>query len=694
MAAIGSWLAILAILATFWALSGTAGITLFGVGEATGHAAAAGWAPAAWPLATITGWALTTVLTLVVGGVVLWRYHSVLRVKKVMSELRVSQLMANKSLSQSERRVHGIMDHATDGITTIGKTGKIESFNRAAERMFGYKAEEVIGENVSILMTTADARLHDGHLNKYLQSGKGKVIGKGPREMTGRHKDGSTFPMELSVAEIMLGEDRIFIGITRDIHQIKQAESDATERSRLLNIVIENMDQGIAVMDPNRKLVAFNRKFAELAEAPEGSLRLGMDGTEILALGGEEAVPESGPGGPVLESAVHRELHHSDGRPLIADLMPLPSGGIIASLTDMSSGGPARGMATPIDPTPGLTADDMRRLEADFKSVKGERKALEEGQKLLAQDRRRLEQDRQRVENRGHQADAHLENARKESEQARKEALQAQGALGDAREEARRILEEFQRTQVLMASAQSAAETAEHEALQAREGLGSAQTELSRAQTEAQRVRQELEQTHIELGASKETAARAKRDAEGLRNDMRRTQEDIAGYRQTTQMELHQAQDEIQQTQQELSQAQLELAASQETASRAQQQAERLRDDLDGSRDQAQKDLQQARQEVERVEADIQRLKTEHSRAQQEAEQLRAELGTSLEKGSGAEDEARRIQGDLRRVQQALSKAEERMAEAQGEAEQARVEAARMGEELQESRKALGGAQD
>ncbi|MFB3053953.1 MAG: hypothetical protein ACE1ZY_01380, partial [Alphaproteobacteria bacterium] len=65
MAAIGSWLAILAILAAFWALSGTGGITLLGVGEATGHAAAASRAPAAWPLATITGWTLTAVLTLV-----------------------------------------------------------------------------------------------------------------------------------------------------------------------------------------------------------------------------------------------------------------------------------------------------------------------------------------------------------------------------------------------------------------------------------------------------------------------------------------------------------------------------------------------------------------------------------------------------------------------------------------------------
>ena len=307
---------ILVILAAFWALSGTGGVTL----------------------AALTGWALTTALTLVIGGVVFWRYHTVLRVKKILSALRVSQLMTKKSLSESERRVRGIMDNAADGIITINSAGKIESFSRAAERMFGYKSEELTGENVSILMTTADARQHDGHLNKYFQSGRSKIIGAGPRELTGRHKDGSTFPMELSVAEIMLGEDRIFIAVARDIHQRKEAEGVATDRSRLLNIVIENMDQGIAVMDPDRKLVAFNRMFDELNEAGEGALSLGGDGTEILALGGEETAPEPAPGEPILESAVRREFRHSDGRPLLADLMPLPGGGPAPAVVDLGRG--------------------------------------------------------------------------------------------------------------------------------------------------------------------------------------------------------------------------------------------------------------------------------------------------------------------------------------------------------------------
>ena len=372
---------ILAILAAFWALSGSGGVMLFGAGDAAIAVVAN------WTFASVIGWALTTVLVPIVGAVVVWRYYTVLQVKKLLSELRVSQLMTKKSLSQSERRVRGIMDHAADGIITISDEGKIESFSRAAERIFGYKAEEIIGENVSILMTTADARLHDGHLHKYFNTGKSSLIGKGPREMTGRHKDGSTFPMELSVAEIMLGEDRIFIGITRDIHRRKEAESNATERSRLLNIVIENMDQGIAVMDPDRKLVAFNRKFAELAEMPEDSLDLEMDGTAILALGGEVAVPESGSDEPILESAIHREFHHSDGKALLADLMPLPSGGVIASLTDISSGKPARSLATPVGPTPGLTSEYIRRLDADFKSIQGERKPTEQGLQNTRQTR-------------------------------------------------------------------------------------------------------------------------------------------------------------------------------------------------------------------------------------------------------------------------------------------------------------------
>jgi PAS domain S-box-containing protein len=279
LAVVGSWFVILVILTAFWALWGYGGRWAPLAGGEAGEAAGAAEMYSAWPIVAIIGWSLTAVLALIIGGVVYWRYQTVLRMQKVMSGLRVNQLMTKKILSQNERRIRGIMDNAADGIITIGQTGKIESFSRAAERMFGYKVEELTGQNVSILMAPDEAGQHNGHIKNYLRSGKGNFIGNGPREVTGRHKNGSTFSFELSLAEMVLGEDRIFIGTTRDINQHKEAGSDTSERAQLLNIVIENLDQGIAVMDPDRKLVAFNRHFAELGEVGEGSLSLGMDGT-------------------------------------------------------------------------------------------------------------------------------------------------------------------------------------------------------------------------------------------------------------------------------------------------------------------------------------------------------------------------------------------------------------------------------
>ena len=145
IAAVGCWLVILAALAAFWVLSGYGdGVTLLAGGEASGAVGAA-QAYSAWPIAAISGWSLTAVLVVIIGGLVYWRYQTLLRMQKVTSGLRVNQLMTKKILSQSERRVQGIMDNAADGIITVGQSGKIESFSRAAERMFGYKSEELIG---------------------------------------------------------------------------------------------------------------------------------------------------------------------------------------------------------------------------------------------------------------------------------------------------------------------------------------------------------------------------------------------------------------------------------------------------------------------------------------------------------------------------------------------------------------------
>lgn len=130
---------------------------------------------------------------------------------------------AEKALRESEARMRAIFDTAVEGIVTIDERGTIERFNPAAERMFGYSEAEVSGKNVSMLMPAPYHEAHDGYLAHYLQTGEKKIIGSG-REVVGLRKDGITFPMDLAVGEMLLGERRMFTGTVRDISKRKQAE--------------------------------------------------------------------------------------------------------------------------------------------------------------------------------------------------------------------------------------------------------------------------------------------------------------------------------------------------------------------------------------------------------------------------------------------------------------------------------------
>jgi two-component system, LuxR family, sensor kinase FixL len=132
--------------------------------------------------------------------------------------------------SETERQLHAILDTAVEGVIVIDHRGVIETFNRAAQRMFGYKATEIIGRNVSILMPEPYRGEHDGYLSNYLRTGRAKIIGIG-REAVGKRKDGKTFPIELAVSEVRVGQRRTFAGIVRDISERKQLEREILEAS-------------------------------------------------------------------------------------------------------------------------------------------------------------------------------------------------------------------------------------------------------------------------------------------------------------------------------------------------------------------------------------------------------------------------------------------------------------------------------
>ncbi len=127
------------------------------------------------------------------------------------------------ALRDREQRMSAILNNVVDGIVTIDQKGTIETFNPAAEKIFGYTSYEVIGKNVKCLMPEPYHSEHDGYLKNYHDTGEAKIIGTG-REVTGRRKDGSTFPMELAVSAMDVSGVRMFTGIVRDITDRKQAD--------------------------------------------------------------------------------------------------------------------------------------------------------------------------------------------------------------------------------------------------------------------------------------------------------------------------------------------------------------------------------------------------------------------------------------------------------------------------------------
>ncbi|MFC1724081.1 PAS domain S-box protein [candidate division KSB1 bacterium] len=194
-----------------------------------------------------------------------------------------------KELTESEERTRTVINTLVDAVITINDNGIVESFNLAAEALFGYDKEEVIGKNVNILMPEPYHGNHDGFLSNYLKTGEAKIIGIG-RQVKAKRKDGIIFPIELAVGEMRFGSKSAFVGIVKDITERKRGEEERNrlidklqEKSSQLNITLNSVGDGIVVTDDKLNVLSSNPAFADLMGLPMYRIR-GQLCTDIMKM--------------------------------------------------------------------------------------------------------------------------------------------------------------------------------------------------------------------------------------------------------------------------------------------------------------------------------------------------------------------------------------------------------------------------
>lgn len=170
---------------------------------------------------------------------------------------RMSTPADEEAPSGTDSLFRAVVEAAHDAIVAIDRSGLIRSVNRATERIFGYRAVDLLGHNVSMLMPEPDAGEHDRYLANYLGTGEKKIIGIG-REVVGRRKDGAIFPMYLAVGEAEVAGEKIFVGIIRDISEHKAAEAALRDGELRLRSILDTVPDAIVVIDERGLIESFS----------------------------------------------------------------------------------------------------------------------------------------------------------------------------------------------------------------------------------------------------------------------------------------------------------------------------------------------------------------------------------------------------------------------------------------------------
>ncbi len=179
------------------------------------------------------------------------------RLRKTNEQLESEIVQRTRDLTEANARLRSIIDSAVDAIVVIDARGRIESFNPGAQRLFGYAESDVLGRNVSMLMPSPYQDEHDAYIQRYLTTGQAKIIGIG-REVTGRRRDGTVFPLHLSVGEMSIGGERKFTGMLHDLSPRVQLEERLRGSEGRWRSIVQSAVDGIIVIDAHGRIEAFN----------------------------------------------------------------------------------------------------------------------------------------------------------------------------------------------------------------------------------------------------------------------------------------------------------------------------------------------------------------------------------------------------------------------------------------------------
>lgn len=186
------------------------------------------------------------------------------------------------NLSESESYQRMLVETIIDGFITCDYRGVIDSFNPAAERIFGYKAEEAIGKNVSILMPESAANHHDTHLARYNEAGDSHVIGIG-RVVEGQRKDGTIFPVDIALSDTKIGGKQVLTAVVRDVSERVLAQQQLRAQKEQLANVLENTGDAYLTLDKDWAITYVN---------PVAESCLDINPDEVIGLDLRDALPD------------------------------------------------------------------------------------------------------------------------------------------------------------------------------------------------------------------------------------------------------------------------------------------------------------------------------------------------------------------------------------------------------------------